>query len=40
VKSHVSSTLTRLDLQDGAQAAIFGLQQGLVPLSEALQTDR
>jgi two-component system, NarL family, response regulator LiaR len=40
VKSYVSSILTKLDLQDRTQAAIFGLQQGLVPLGEALQTDR
>ncbi|GAA3199813.1 response regulator [Dactylosporangium siamense] len=39
VKSHVSSILTKLDLQDRTQAAIFGLQHGLVPLGEALQTD-
>jgi NarL family two-component system response regulator LiaR len=37
VKSHVSSILTKLDLQDRTQAAIFGLQHGLVPLGEALQ---
>jgi NarL family two-component system response regulator LiaR len=40
VKSHVSSILTKLDLQDRTQAAIFGLQQGLVPLREALQEDQ
>jgi len=39
VKSHVSHILTKLDLQDRTQAAIFGLQQGLVPLREALQDD-
>jgi len=39
VKSHVSSILTKLDLQDRTQAAIFGLQHGLVPLGEALHTD-
>jgi two-component system, NarL family, response regulator LiaR len=37
VKSYVSSILTKLDLKDRTQAAIFGLQQGLVPLDEALQ---
>ena len=37
VKSHVSSILTKLDLQDRTQAAIFGLQHGLVPLDEALR---
>lgn len=39
VKSYVSSILTKLDLQDRTQAAIFGLQQGLVPLGEALQSE-
>jgi NarL family two-component system response regulator LiaR len=39
VKSRVSSILTKLDLQDRTQAAIFGLQHGLVPLGEALETD-
>lgn len=38
VKSYVSSILAKLDLQDRTQAAIFGLQQGLVPLEEALKT--
>lgn len=37
VKSYASSILTKLDLKDRTQAAIFGLQQGLVPLDEALQ---
>jgi len=36
VKSYVSSILTKLDLHDRTQAAIFGLQQGLVPLRDAL----
>lgn len=39
VKSHVSSVLTKLGLQDRTQAAIFGLQQGIVPLGEALQKE-
>jgi NarL family two-component system response regulator LiaR len=39
VKSYVSSILTKLDLQDRTQAAIFGLQRGLVPLDEALAGD-
>ncbi|MEV5750432.1 response regulator transcription factor [Actinoallomurus sp. NPDC052308] len=39
VKSYVSSILTKLGLQDRTQAAIFGLQQGLVPLDEALSDD-
>jgi len=40
VKSYVSSILTKLDLKDRTQAAIFGLQQGVVPLGKALQSDR
>jgi len=36
VKSHVSNILTKLGLQDRTQAAIFGLQQGLVALDRAL----
>jgi DNA-binding NarL/FixJ family response regulator len=36
VKSHVSSILAKLSLADRTQAAIFGLQQGLVPLDGAL----
>lgn len=36
VKSHVSSILAKLNLADRTQAAIFGLQQGLVPLDGAL----
>jgi NarL family two-component system response regulator LiaR len=36
VKSHVSSILAKLRLADRTQAAIFGLQQGLVPLDSAL----
>lgn len=36
VKAHVSSILTKLRLADRTQAAIFGLQQRLVPLDEAL----
>ena len=39
VKSYVSSILAKLDLKDRTQAAIFGLQQGLVPLGEALRSD-
>jgi NarL family two-component system response regulator LiaR len=37
VKAHVSSILAKLHLADRTQAAIFGLQQGLVPLGEALE---
>lgn len=36
VKSYVSALLNKLGLKDRIQAAIFGLQQGLVPLREAL----
>jgi NarL family two-component system response regulator LiaR len=36
VKAHVSSILAKLQLTDRTQAAIFGLQQRLVPLDQAL----
>jgi two-component system, NarL family, response regulator LiaR len=36
VKAHVSSILAKLQLADRTQAAIVGLQQGLVPLDQAL----
>ncbi len=36
VKAHVSSILAKLQLSDRTQAAIFGLQQRLVPLDDAL----
>jgi len=36
VKAHVSSILAKLQLSDRTQAAIFGLQQRLVRLDEAL----
>jgi NarL family two-component system response regulator LiaR len=36
VKAHVSSILAKLQLADRTQAAIFGLQQRLVPLDRAL----
>ncbi|MGI5242059.1 response regulator [Dactylosporangium sp. CA-139066] len=40
VKAHVSSILAKLQLADRTQAAIFGLQQRLVPLDDALnETD-
>jgi NarL family two-component system response regulator LiaR len=39
VKSYVSSILAKLNLQDRTQAAIFGLQRGLVPLNAALAED-
>ena len=37
VKAHVSNILAKLHLADRTQAAIFGLQQRLVPLDEALE---
>jgi RNA polymerase sigma factor (sigma-70 family) len=37
VKAHVSSILAKLQLADRTQAAIFGLQQRLVPLDQALE---
>jgi two-component system, NarL family, response regulator LiaR len=40
VKAHVSSILSKLGLADRTQAAIFGLQQRLVPLDEALDEQR
>jgi NarL family two-component system response regulator LiaR len=36
VKTYVSSLLAKLGLQDRTQAAIFGLQQGVVALDDAL----
>jgi NarL family two-component system response regulator LiaR len=39
VKAHVSSILVKLGLADRTQAAIFGLQQRLVPLDQALDLD-
>jgi two-component system, NarL family, response regulator LiaR len=39
VKSHVSNILTKLGLQDRTQAAIFGLQHGIILLSEALKKE-
>ena len=39
VKAHVSSILAKLRLADRTQAAIFGLQQRLVPLDEALDPE-
>jgi NarL family two-component system response regulator LiaR len=39
VKTHVSSILTKLGLQDRTQAAIFGLKQGVVPLDSTLDGD-
>ncbi|GII87132.1 hypothetical protein Ssi03_51220 [Sphaerisporangium siamense] len=39
VKTHVSSILAKLGVADRTQAAIVGLQHGLVPLDEALDGD-
>lgn len=39
VKTHVSNILTKLHLADRTQAAIYGLQQRLVKLEDALETD-
>ena len=40
VKAHVSSILAKLRLADRTQAAIFGLQQRLVPLEDALGEEK
>ena len=40
IKSHVSNILSKLHLADRTQAAIFALQQRLVPLQEALNPDK
>jgi NarL family two-component system response regulator LiaR len=40
VKTYVSGILAKLGLQDRTQAAIFGLQQGVVPLDSALREQR
>lgn len=37
VKSHVTSILAKLRVADRTQAAIFGLQHGVVPLDQALE---
>jgi NarL family two-component system response regulator LiaR len=39
VKTHVSNILTKLHLADRTQAAIYALQQHLVPLKDALEKD-
>jgi NarL family two-component system response regulator LiaR len=39
VKTHVSSILSKLHLADRTQAAIYALQQRLVPLDEALDKE-
>lgn len=40
VKTHVSNILSKLQLADRTQAAIFALQQHVVPLKEALEHER
>jgi NarL family two-component system response regulator LiaR len=40
VKTHVASILAKLNLSDRRQAAIYALQQRLVPLDAALDGDR
>ena len=37
VKAHVSNILSNLHLADRTQAALYGLQQRLVPLDDALE---
>jgi two-component system, NarL family, response regulator LiaR len=37
IKTHVKSILAKLGLADRTQAAIFGLQHGVVPLGSALE---
>lgn len=39
VKTHVSNILSKLHLADRTQAAIYALQQRLIPLGEALEKD-
>ncbi len=39
VKAHVSSILAKLQLADRTQAAIFGLQQGLIRSTRHSTTD-
>ncbi len=39
-KTHVSNILSKLHLADRTQAAIFALQQRVVPLQEALEQER
>jgi NarL family two-component system response regulator LiaR len=40
VKTHVSNILSKLHLADRTQAAIYALQQRLVPLSDALESEK
>jgi len=39
IKTHVSNILMKLHLADRTQAAIYALQEGLVPLKDALDTE-
>ncbi|HEY8326252.1 MAG: response regulator [Ktedonobacterales bacterium] len=39
VRTHIANILTKLHLSDRTQAAIYALQQRLVPLDDALATD-
>lgn len=39
VRTHVANILTKLHLADRIQAAIYALQQRLVPLKDALVKD-
>lgn len=40
VRTHVANILTKLHLADRTQAAIYALQQHLVPLKDALDSDK
>lgn len=40
IKTHVSNILSKLHLADRTQAAIYALQQRLVPLTEALEREK
>jgi two-component system, NarL family, response regulator LiaR len=39
IKTHVSNILAKLHLADRTQAAIFALQQRVVPLKDALEKE-
>lgn len=39
MRTHVASILSRLHLSDRTQAAIYALQQNLVPLKDALEKE-
>jgi NarL family two-component system response regulator LiaR len=39
VRTHVANILTKLHLADRTQAAIYALQQNLVPLKDALEKE-